>query len=216
MSIKVLLADDHQLFRQGLRSLLEKEADVEVVGESADGRSAVEQAGELEPDMVIMDVSMPDLNGMEATRQIVRRLPRTKVIALSMHSDRRFVEGMLTAGAHGYLLKDCANEEFVRAIRTVAEGRTYLSPSVAGEVVQRAYGSMAGKEVGVEVLTAREREVLQLVAEGLTTKDIGGRLHISSKTVETHRQRIMNKLMVHNIADLTKLAVREGLTSLEK
>ncbi len=136
MTIRILLADDHQLFRDGLRALLLKEADLEVVAEAKDGRSAVEQAGELKPNVVVMDVSMPDLNGMEATRQIVHRTPGTKVLALSMHSDRRFVEGMLKAGAHGYLVKDCANEEFVRAIREVAAGRTYLCPAIAGIIVE--------------------------------------------------------------------------------
>ncbi|GAH70488.1 unnamed protein product, partial [marine sediment metagenome] len=190
--------------------------DLEVVAESEDGRSAVEQAQELKPDVVVMDVSMPDLNGMEATRQIVHRTPATKVLALSMHSDRRFVEGMLKAGAHGYLVKDCANEEFVRAIREVADGRTYLSPAVAGQLVEEyVHGERA--EAGAEsaVLTTREREVLQLVAEGLRTKEIANRLHISPKTAETHRQQVMNKLNIHNVADLTKFAVREGLTSLE-
>ena len=216
MSIGILLADDHQLFRDGLRSLLENQADLEVVAEAEDGRAAVQQAQELKPDIVVMDVSMPDLNGMEATRQVVRRAPRTKVLALSMHSDRRFVEGMLKAGAHGYLLKDCANEEFIRAIRTVASGQTYLNSAVAGEVVE-GYVHKKGPEASAasEILTAREREVLQLVAEGLMTKEIARKLNISVKTADTHRQQIMNKLNIHNVADLTKFAVREGLTSLE-
>ena len=216
MSIRILLADDHQLFCDGLRALLDKEVDLEVVAESKDGRSAVQQAGELKPDVIVMDISMPDLNGMEATRQIVHRTPGTKVLALSMHSDRRFVEGMLKAGACGYLLKDCANEEFIRAIREVAAGRTYLSSAVAGQVVEEyVHGERA--EAGAEsgVLTAREREVLQLVAEGLRTKEIADRLHISPKTAETHRQQLMNKLNIHSVADLTKFALREGLTSLE-
>ncbi len=216
MSIRILLADDHQLFREGLRALLEKEADIDVVGQSQDGRSAVEQAGELKPDVIVMDISMPDLNGIEATRQIVHRTPGTKILALSMHSDRRFVEGMLKAGAHGYLVKDCANEQFVRAIREVADGRTYLSPAVAGQVVEAyVHGGRAEQGPLSGLLTGREREVLQLVAEGLRTKEIANRLHISPKTAETHRQQVMNKLNIHSVADLTKFAVREGLTSLE-
>ena len=216
MSIRILLADDHQLFRDGLRALLAKEADLDVVAEAEDGRAAVQQAQELKPDIVVMDVSMPDLNGMEATRQVVRRAPRTKVLALSMHSDRRFIEGMLKAGAHGYLLKDCANEEFIRAIRTVASDQTYLSPAVAGNVVE-GYVQKKRPEASEtsEILTAREREVLQLVAEGLMTKEIAHKLNISVKTADTHRQQLMNKLNIHNVAELTKVAVREGLTSLE-
>ncbi|MCK4850963.1 MAG: response regulator transcription factor [Phycisphaerae bacterium] len=217
MSIRIVLADDHQLFRDGLSALLAQEAELELVGEAANGRTAVELAGELAPDVVVMDISMSDLNGIEATRQIVQRTLATKVLALSMHSDRRFVEGMLQAGASGYLLKDCANEEFVRAIREVAAGRTYLSPAVAGQVVEEyVHGERAKAGALSRLLTAREREVLQLVAEGLRTKEIANRLHISSKTAETHRQQLMNKLNIHSVAELTKFAVREGLTSLDK
>ncbi len=215
MCISILLADNHQLFRDGLRALVEKEADLEVVAEAEDGRSAVQQVGKLKPDVVVMDVSMSDLNGMEATRQIMHRTPGTMVLALSMHSDRRFVEGLLRAGAHGYLLKDCANEEFIRAIWAVAKGQTYLSPAVAGQVVE-GYVHQGGPEGASGALSSREREVLQLVAEGLTTKEIASKLHISVKTAETHRQRIMNKLDVHSVAELTKFAVREGLTSLDE
>ena len=218
MSIRILLADDHQLFRDGLSALLTKEADIDIVGESEDGRSAVELAGELAPDVVVMDVSMADLNGVEATRQIVHRTPRTKVLALSMHSDRRFVEGMLQAGASGYLLKDCANEEFIRAIRAVAAGRTYLSPAVAGQVVEGYVHPRAAEAPGASsgTLSPREREVLQMVAEGRLSKQIATKLHISTKTVETHRHQIMEKLNIHSVAELTKFAVREGLTSLDK
>lgn len=216
MSIRIILADDHQLFREGMCALLEKESDMDVVGQAQDGRSAVAQASELQPDVIVMDISMPDLNGIEATRQIVKRVPKTKVLALSMHSDRRFVEGMLKAGVCGYLLKDCANEELVRAIREVANGQTYLSSSIAGQVVE-AYtrGGQGEQELLTGVLTGREREVLQLVAEGLTTKEIAIKLNISPKTGEAHRQQVMNKLNIHSVADLTKLAIREGLTSLD-
>ena len=217
MSIKVLLVDDHHIFREGLRALLEKERGIEVVGEAENGRTAIRLAKQLKPDAVVMDISMPDLNGIEATRQITTRAPDTRVIALSIHSDRRFVTEMLKAGASGYLLKDCASEEFVRAIRTVAAGETYLSPTVAGSVVEAylAQGSAAGPSASTP-LTPRQREVLQLLAEGWSTKQMAVRLHVSVKTIETHRKQIMDELDIHSVAELTKFAVREGLTSLEK
>ena len=216
MSIRILLADDHQLFREGVRSLLEKEADMEVVAEADNGRLAVQQAGELKPDIVVMDISMPDLNGMEATRQIVGQVSRTKIIGLSIHSDKRFIEGMLEAGASGYLVKDCANEEFIRAIRAVAAGQTYLSPGITDCIVGD-YIHLARAKAGSssQTLTPREGEVLQLVAEGWGSKQIAAKLGVSVKTVETHRQRIMERLNIHSVAELTKFAVREGLTSLE-
>ena len=188
---------------------------MEVVAEAQDGRSAVQQASELKPDMIAMDISMPELNGIEATRQIVSRISGTKVIGLSMHSDKCFVEGMLKAGAAGYLLKDCANEEFLRAIRAVAAGQTYLSPTIAGQVVEN-YVHQAGTKAGSspQTLTPREREVLQLVAEGWGNKQIANRLGVSVKTVEIHRHQIMERLNIHNVAELTKFAVREGMTSL--
>jgi len=216
MAIRILLADDHKIVRDGLRSLLQAEADLEVVGEAANGREAVRLAQELSPDVVVMDVGMPDLNGIEATRYIAGGPSGAKVIALSMHSDRRFVEGMLAAGATGYLLKDSAFEELARAIRAVAAGRTYLCPSVAGVVVQALVrASHAAQPARSPVLTPREREVLQLLAEGKSTKQIAGTLGVSVKTVETHRSRIMDKLDVHSVPELTKYAIREGLTSLE-
>lgn len=216
MSIKILLADDHKITRQGLRSLLEKESDMEVVAEAEEGRTAVCLVRELSPDVVVMDVSMPDLNGMEATRQIVAELPNVKVIALSMHSDNLFVSEMLKSGASGYLLKDCAFEELARAIHVVVEGKTYLSPAISGVVVDDYLHHLARTEsTSSEVLTDREREVLQLIAEGNSTKQIALKLHISVKTVETHRRQIMSKLNIHTIAELTKYAIRQGLTSLE-
>ena len=216
MSIKILLADDHRITRQGLRSLLEKESDMEVVAEAQEGRAAVHLVRELSPDVVIMDVTMPDLNGMEATRQIVAELPSVKVIALSMHSDNLFVSEMLKSGASGYLPKDCAFEELARAIRAVVDGKTYLSPAVSGVVVDDYLHHLARTESpSSEVLTDREREVLQLIAEGKSTKQIALKLHISVKTVETHRRQIMSKLNIHTVAELTKYAIRKGLTSLE-
>jgi len=216
MSIRILLADDHKITRQGLRSLLEKQQDMEVVAEAENGRLAVRLAGEIAPDVVIMDLTMPDLNGVEATRQIVADSPDVKVIALSMHSDSLFVTEMLKSGAAGYLLKDCAFEELAKAIRIVLEGKTYLSPSISGVVVEDYIHRLAQTDfAGFEVLTDREREVLQLMAEGHSTKQIATKLHISVKTVETHRRQIMSKLNIHTIAELTKYAIRKGLTSLE-
>jgi DNA-binding NarL/FixJ family response regulator len=215
MSIRILLADDHQMLRDGLRSLLEKEPGMAVVAECANGREAVRLALELEPEIVIMDVSMPDLNGIEATRQIIAGAPRIKVVALSMHGDQRFVMEMLKAGASGYLLKDAAFEELAQAIREVLANRTYLCKEISEQVVgdyvrqlKQADGS------AFSTLTTREREVLQLLAEGNSTAQMAERLHLSVKTIETHRQNLMEKLDIRNIADLTKYAIREGLTSL--
>jgi len=216
MSIRILLAEDHQITREGLRSLLEKEPDMEVVAEAREGRSAVQLAREVLPEVVIMDVTMPELNGMEATRRIVSELEGVKVIALSMHSDASFVSEMLKNGARGYLLKDCAFEELARAIRAVTEGKTYLSPSISGVVVEGYLHRLSKtKPRAGGVLSDREREVLQLIAEGKSTKEIALKLHISVKTVETHRRQIMKKLDIHTIAELTKYAIRKGFTSLE-
>ena len=217
VSITVVLADDHRIMREGLRALLEKELDMEVVGAADTGRSAVELAGTLQPDVVVMDMTMPDLNGIEATRQVVAVNPAIKVLALSMHSDKRFVAGALGAGASGYLLKDCALAELVRAIRIVVGGQTYLSPSIASMVVQSYTRRLQDTDSSLlSTLTPREREVLQLIAEGRSVKEIAHTLHLSVKTVETHRQQTMNKLGIRTVAELTKFAVREGLTSLEQ
>ena len=217
MSIRVLLIDDHRIVREGLRGLLEKEADMEVIAEAEDGLAVLGLVQEMSPDIVIMDVAMPNLNGIEATRQIIAKVPDIKVLALSMYSDKRFVTGMLSAGASGYLLKDCAFEELIQAIRVVAANRTYLSPMVADIVVKDyLYCLEKTDSSAFSILTAREREVLQLLAEGRTVKDIASDLCLSIKTIETHRQHIMNKLNIHSIAELTKYAISEGLTSLER
>lgn len=215
MAIRVLLADDHRITRDGLRGLLEMQEEIEVVGEAGTGREAVEQARQRRPDVVVMDVSMPDLNGVEATRQITAADRPPKVIALSMHEDRRSVARMLRAGAAGYLLKDTAFEEVIRAIQEVADDGTYLSPRIAGAVVDDYIHNLKPETPLAEsILTDREREVLQLIAEGLSTKQIAARLHVSVKTVGTHRMHLMEKLNVHSIAGLTKYAIREGLTPL--
>jgi two-component system response regulator NreC len=215
MPTRILIADDHKIFREGLRTLLQNRGDIEVIGEADNGRSVVGLAAELRPDVVIMDVAMPDLNGIEATRQIMSGRAPAKVLALSMHSDSRFVTRMLQAGAQGYLLKDCAFEELALAIDTIVGDGVYLSPGVTGVVIRDYVQHLAEGDAGIAALSPREREVLQLVAEGLTTKDIAGKLHISVKTVETHRKQIMDKLEIRSVAELTKYAVREGLTSLD-
>jgi len=216
MSIRILLADDHKVVRDGLQALIAKEADMEVVAEGATGRDAVAQAASIRPDVAVLDISMPDLNGIEATRQILAQTPGARVIALSMHADRRFVMEMLRAGAVGYLLKDSAFEELARAIRAVAAGQIYLSPGIAGVVVQDYLTPAAAGDRGAyAALTGREREVLQLLAEGRSTKEAALRIHVSDKTIESHRRQIMIKLKIRSVAELTKYAIREGLTSLE-
>jgi DNA-binding NarL/FixJ family response regulator len=214
MSTKVLIADDHQIMREGLRTMLEKEHDLKVVGEAENGRMTLRLARELIPDVIIMDVAMPDLNGIEATRQIIAELPSVKIIALSMHDDRRFVLNMLKAGAAGYMLKDCAFKDLAKAIRVVRANKTYLSDEIADIVVKDYLATAAPIESSAfQLLSPREREVLQLIAEGKTSPKIADLLHISVKTVETHRQQIMVKLKIKSIAELTKYAIREGLTS---
>jgi DNA-binding NarL/FixJ family response regulator len=217
MSIRILLADDHRIVREGLRGLLEKEADMEVVAEAEDGLAMVRLAQEMSPDIVVADVAMPNLNGIEATRQTVTTVPGIKVLALSMYSDRRFVMGMLSAGASGYLLKDCASEELVQAIRVVVDDGTYLSTRIVDVVVKNYFHHLKEIDPSVfSVLTVKEREVLQLLAEGRAVGEIACDQCLSTKTIETHRQHIMNKLNIHSIAELTKYAISEGLTSLER
>ncbi|MFC1892824.1 response regulator [Chloroflexota bacterium] len=219
MSIRILLADDHKIVREGLHSLLEKQADMEVIAEAADGRTTVRLAQEMSPDIILMDVAMPDLNGIEATRQIVANDPSIKVVALSMYSDRRFVIGVLKMGASGYLLKDCGFDELAHAIRTVTGNQIYLSPTIVDMVAKDYIHYLEKEEMSspaFSILTAREREVLQLLVEGRTVKCIANHLHLSTKTIETYRQQVMNKIDIHTIAELTKFAIREGLTPLER
>jgi DNA-binding NarL/FixJ family response regulator len=215
MSLRILLADDHKIMREGLRTLLEKQPDMEVIAEAENGRTTVALSRKLKPDVVIIDIAMPDLNGIEATRQIIADTPDVKVTALSMLSDTKFVREMLSAGASGYLLKDSAFEELGKALHTIVNNQTYLSPKIASLVVKDYLGNIAKDSSTFPVLTNREREVLQLFAEGKTTKQIASCLYVSVKTIETHRKKIMDKLGFKSIAELTKYAIREGLTSLD-
>lgn len=213
MSLRILVADDHQILREGLVTILEK-AGLTVVGEAGDGRTTVRLARELKPNMVIIDIAMPELNGIEATRQIVEEVPGVKIIALSMLADKHFVRGMLQAGASGYLLKHCASQELVQAIRAVQNGQVYLSPGIT-EMVVDDFKSATGDTSAFSVLTSREREILQLYAEGKISREIADTLHLSLKTVEAYRRQIMEKMNFKSFADLIKYAIREGLTSLE-
>lgn len=216
MSIKIIVADDHKIIREGLCGLLEKEDDLQIIAQAQDGRETIELVKKHSPDVVIMDIGMPGLNGIEATRHIASEYPKVKIIALSMHSDKKFVKEMLKAGASGYLLKNCAFEELDKAVRIVSSGKTYLSPSISDVIVDNYVRTSSETAHTVfSVLSNREREVLQLLAEGQNTKQIAMSLHVSPKTIETHRSKIMQKLDIDNIADLTKYAIREGLTSLE-
>jgi DNA-binding NarL/FixJ family response regulator len=215
MKIRIILADDHAIFRDGLRALLEDQPRMQVLAEADNGREAVRLARELSPELVVMDVTMPGLNGVEATRQITSVSPKIKVIALSMHADQRRVAEMLAAGASGYLLKNSAFEELIRAIDAVVEHGNYFSPPVIGPIV-REYLKLSSREHSADPsLTPREREVLQLLAEGNSSKETGFMLGLNVKTIDTHRQRIMKKLKLYNLADLTRYAIREGLTSLD-
>jgi DNA-binding NarL/FixJ family response regulator len=212
---RVLVADDHAIVRQGLRALLEAEADFEVVGEAADGREAVRKALIMHPDVVIMDLSMPRMNGLEATARIVKECPSIRVVALTMHSSEEYVCSLLKAGARGYLLKESVSSDLVEAIHAVVRGGTYLHPSISTEVVDR-YLKRPHPRTGagmLEVLTPREREILQLIAEGHTNKEIAGLLVLAVKTIENHRTRIMDKLEIHNVAGLTRYAISHGIAT---
>lgn len=212
--ISVLLADDHTVVRQGLRSLLSAEPDIEVVGEAENGRQAVQLARQLLPDVVVMDIAMPQLNGLEATRQIIGEGVATKVLVLSSYSDDEYVQQLTEAGALGYLIKQSAANDLIQAVREVAKGNAFFSPSVLKRLIEyyRASGLKSRLlDRRSEQLTSREQEVLQLVAEGQLNKQIAGVLSISIKTVEKHRQQLMNKLKIHDIAGLTRYAVAHGV-----
>ncbi len=206
--IRILLADDHALVRQGFRMILEAQPDMEIVGQAGNGREAVELAEKLRPDVVIMDVAMPELNGIEATRRLGASLPRTRVLALSMHKDSMYVREILRAGARGYLLKDSGDADLVAAVRAVAKGEGYLSPGVSDAVLADYRKHVTDP---LDLLTSREREVLQMIAEGKTNKEIATALNLSVYTVEAHRGRIMEKLNLHSTSELVRFALRNGL-----
>jgi DNA-binding NarL/FixJ family response regulator len=214
--ITVLIADDHRILREGLRSLLVQSPGIRVVAEAENGRQAVELAERFQPQLVIIDVAMPELNGIEATRRIVAACPGVKVISLSMHEERQFILASLKAGATGYLLKDSAFDDLAEAILRVMQGQVYLSPAINAMVVQEFVQQISDVEYrACSPLSPREREVLQLLAEGYMSKEIALKMHLSVKTIEAHRQSIMEKLDLHSIAALTKYAIREGLTTLQ-
>ncbi len=212
---RVLLADDHGVVRKGLRFVLESEPDLEVAGEAADGRQAVDMATSLRPDVVVMDIAMPHLNGIDATGQIVREQPETAVIILSMHSGEEYVVRALATGAKGYLLKDSAEEDIVRAIHTVCAGKPFFSPDIAKTMLDDYVRGLQARAAAdsYELLTDREKEILQLLAQGKTNKDVAGLLNLSTYTVETHRTHIMQKLNLHNTAELVLYAVRKKIIS---
>lgn len=214
--IRILLAEDHAIVREGLRSMLEKQPDIEIVCEAEDGRIAVERAQDLLPDVVVMDITMPNLNGVETTRKIINEFPQIKVIALSIHSDRRFITAMLCAGAAGYVLKEDILDELVKAIRAVTAGERYLSPKITRIVVEDYAKRLATVAYApLSSLTNRERKMLQLIAVGKSAEQIALELLVSIKTVEANRRKIMKKLNVHTIADLIKIAIIENLVTLE-
>jgi DNA-binding NarL/FixJ family response regulator len=215
MALRLLLADDHPIFRAGVRSLLDTQKGVEIVADVSDGLGAVEAARTQKPDVVVIDVSMPGMNGLDATLRITAEAPEVKVLCLSMHSDRRFVDAALRSGARGYLLKECALEELVSAIHAVVAGQIYVSPRLADAVLD-GYRAEGGEGSALNLLTPREREVLQLLAEGHTARDIAARLHVSVKTVGTHREHLKQKLGTNSLVGLTKFAICEGLTSAEE
>jgi DNA-binding NarL/FixJ family response regulator len=215
MALRILLVDDHPIFRAGVRSLMDSQHGVEVIAEAEDGAGAVEIALAQKPDVVLIDVSMPGMNGLDATLRIVKEAPEVKVLCLSMHSDRRFVDAALRSGARGYLLKECALEELVSAIHAVVAGQIYVCSRLT-DAVLAGYRAEGGAPSALDLLTPREREVLQLLAEGHSVQDIATRLYVSVKTVGTHREHLMQKLGTRSLAGLTKFAIREGLTSAEE
>ncbi|MCK5421600.1 MAG: response regulator transcription factor [Deltaproteobacteria bacterium] len=216
-NIKVVIADDHTILRQGIKSLLDIQEGIEVMGEAKDGREAIKTIEELLPDVILMDIAMPGLNGLEATRRIKKKFPKVKVVVLTMHANEEYIFQILNAGADGYLVKETAFQDLISAINAVHKGEAFMSPSISKKVmtdyIQRAQGE---EKVGFDTLTTREREILQLVAEGNSNKKIAEALFISPKTVETHRAHIMDKLNIHDRAGLIKYAIRKGMIILDK
>lgn len=212
MKAKIILADDHKIVREGLRNVIESSPAYTVIAEADNGRQAVKLAAEKNPDIILMDVAMPDLNGIEAAKQILNINPGIRIIGLSMHSDKQFVSGMLAAGAYAYLLKDCDSGELMKAIDTVMHNQKYVSNKISGLILTDFISGLDDDECA---LSLREREILQLIAEGKSSKQIGELLFVSSKTVDVHRKNIMDKLKLHTLPELTKYAIRSGLTGLD-
>ena len=211
--ITILLADDHTVIRSGLRALLERQPDFAVVAEAEDGRKAIQLAAEHSPDVIVMDVAMPNLNGIEATRQIIAAQPKVAIVVLSMHSDESYVMRALKAGARGYLLKDSAEADLIQAIRTVVLGKSFFSPAIS-KMLLEDYGrhlQQRGMEDSYDLLTPREREILQLAAEGKSNKEVAAHLNLSLYTVETHRTNLMQKLNLHSVPEMILYAVRKGI-----
>lgn len=213
MTIRIMLVDDHKIFREALKGILEREHDISLVGEANDGSEALTLAQKLHPDVVLMDIGMPVMGGIEAARALIADQPESKIIALSTYSDRRIVLQMLDTGARGYVVKSAGRDELLRGIRAVSHGRTYLCPDASAVLVDSVRTKNTTEPFSRERLGKREREVLQLLADGHTSPEIGKRLHIATSTVEVHRRNIMRKLELHSIAELTKYAIRNGLTS---
>ena len=208
--LRIIIADDHTLVRAGLVTLMARMSDMEVVGEANNGREAVRMARDLEPDIALMDIAMPELNGLEAADRVHRDTPKTRVIILSMHANEEYVAQALKSGASGYLLKDAATTELEMALKAVAQGQFYLSPSISRQVVD---SYLHGGPTGLDLLSPRQREILQLIAEGKSTRDIAESLHLSVKTIETHRAQLMERLDIHDTAGLVRYALRKGLIS---
>ncbi|MCK4910694.1 MAG: response regulator transcription factor [Thermodesulfovibrionales bacterium] len=214
MPRKILIADDHRIVREGLTALLAKEDKYKIIGYAKNGHEAIREAIEKKPDVVIMDLNMPELNGYAAIKKIVSQNDSIKILVLSMLADKMFISRAFKEGAHGYVLKDCAYDELINAIEAVCSGGIYISPDIAGVVIEEFVSQPQDSSIHEDLLSAREREVLQLLAEGKSTKEIAYILDLSPKTIETYRSQIMGKLDIYNIAELTKYAIREGLTDL--
>lgn len=213
MSIRVMLVDDHKILREALHSVLERDKDIVLLADASDGSEAQQMARALKPDVMVMDIGLPGVSGIELTRRLQRELPAIRVLALSTFSDRRIVLQMLDAGASGYIVKSAGRDELLRGIRALAQGRTYLCPEVSAVVVNSVRGTRSDDKPEGERLGRREREVLRLLADGSTSPEIAATLHIATSTVEVHRRNIMRKLDLHSVAELTKYAIRNGLTS---
>lgn len=215
MTIKIVVADDHQLFREGLVNLLESDENIQVVGQAEDGEIAIKKVLDLKPDILLTDIAMPNMNGMEATRNLKKQFPDLKIIAVSMHSDRQFVKGMLTAGTDAYLLKNCTHQQLLEAVHTVYNGKKYLSQDITEMVISGYLDGPGDTDDRYNQLSEREKEIFLLLAEGVSTREIGDKLFISVKTVGTHKQNILEKLDLKNNSDIVKYALKKGLIQLD-